>query len=82
MLAAPDMVGASWWQVGESGWSQPLPLESSNSGNQEEDVNTRPVLLRAHIPDWGTVHEVVARVEMAGSGFEHTMVSTQQSSSC
>ncbi|KAL0026185.1 hypothetical protein WJX79_010473 [Trebouxia sp. C0005] len=27
-----------------------------------------------HIPDWGTVHEVVARVEMAGAGFERTMV--------
>ncbi len=38
-------------------------------------MNTKPVLLRAQIPEWGTVHEVVARVEMAGAGFERTMVS-------
>ncbi len=38
-------------------------------------MNTKPVLLRAQIPEWGTVHEVVARVEMAGTGFERTMVS-------
>ena len=38
-------------------------------------MNIKPVLLRAQIPEWGTVHEMVARVEMAGAGFEHTMVS-------
>ena len=61
-------------QIGESGWAPPLPLESSDGSTQPDDVNTKPVLLRAHIPEWGTVHEVVARVEMAGSGFERTMV--------
>ena len=61
-------------QIGESGWAPPLPLESSDGSNQPDDVNTKPVLLRARIPEWGTVHEVVARVEMAGSGFERTMV--------
>ena len=40
-------------------------------------MSTKPVLIRAQIPEWGTVHEVVARVEMAGIGFERTMVSTK-----
>ena len=62
-------------QVGESGWAPPLPLESSDSNSQPDDMSTKPVLIRAQIPDWGTVHEVVARIEMAGSGFERTMVS-------
>jgi hypothetical protein len=62
-------------QIGESGWAPPLPLESSDSSSQADDMNTKPVLLRAQIPEWGTVHEVVARVEMAGAGFERTMVS-------
>lgn len=61
-------------QVGESGWAPPLPLESSDN-SQTEDLNTKPVLLRARIPEWGTVHEIVVRVDMAGSGFERTMVS-------
>ncbi|DBA65520.1 TPA: hypothetical protein ACH3X2_003176 [Trebouxia sp. C0005] len=61
-------------RIGESGWAPLLPLESSDSSSQADDMNTKPVLLRAHIPDWGTVHEVVARVEMAGAGFERTMV--------
>jgi len=64
-----------WLQIGESGWAPPLPLESSNSSSQADDMNTKPVLLRAQIPEWGTVHEVVARVEMAGAGFQRTMVS-------
>ena len=64
-----------WLQIGESGWAPPLPLESSDSSSQADDMNTKPVLLRAQIPEWGTVHEVVARVEMAGAGFERTMVS-------
>ena len=62
-------------QIGESGWAPPLPLESSNNNSQPDDVSTKPVLIRAQIPEWGTVHEVVARVEMAGIGFERTMVS-------
>lgn len=61
-------------QIGESGWAPPLPLESSNNNSQPDDVSTKPVLIRAQIPEWGTVHEVVARVEMAGIGFERTMV--------
>ncbi|DBB13347.1 TPA: hypothetical protein ACH3X3_005082 [Trebouxia sp. C0006] len=61
-------------RIGESGWAPPLPLESSDSSSQADDMNTKPVLLRAQIPEWGTVHEVVARVEMAGAGFERTMV--------
>ena len=61
-------------QIGESGWAPPLPLESSNNNSQPDDVSTKPVLIRAQIPEWGTVHEVVARVEMAGLGFERTMV--------
>ncbi|KAL3132004.1 hypothetical protein ABBQ32_14227 [Trebouxia sp. C0010 RCD-2024] len=61
-------------RIGESGWAPPLPLESSNNNSQPDDVSTKPVLIRAQIPEWGTVHEVVARVEMAGIGFERTMV--------
>ena len=61
-------------QIGESGWAAPLPLESSNNNSQPDDVSTKPVVIRAQIPEWGTVHEVVARVEMAGVGFERTMV--------
>ncbi|DBB13379.1 TPA: hypothetical protein ACH3X3_005112 [Trebouxia sp. C0006] len=61
-------------RTGESGWAPPLPLESSDSSSQADDMNTKPVLLRAQIPEWGTVHEVVARVDMAGAGFERTMV--------
>ncbi len=62
-------------QIGESGWAPPLPLESSDSSSQADDMNTKLVLLRAQIPEWGSVHEVVARVKMAGAGFERTMVS-------
>ena len=62
-------------QIGESSWAPPLPLESSDSSSQADDMNTKPVLLRAQIPEWGAVHELVARVEMAGTGFERTMVS-------
>ncbi|DBB13333.1 TPA: hypothetical protein ACH3X3_005068 [Trebouxia sp. C0006] len=61
-------------RIGKSGWAPPLPLESSDSSSQADDMNTKPMLLRAQIPEWGTVHEVVARVEMAGAGFEHTIV--------
>jgi len=30
---------------------------------------TKPVLLRAQIPKWGTVHEVVALGEQSGNGW-------------
>ena len=62
-------------QIGESGWAPSLPLKSSDNSIQPDDMNTKPVLVRAQIPEWGTVHELVARVEMAGAGFERTMVS-------
>ena len=62
--------------MGESGWTQPLPLESSAGaeGAPPEDINTKPVLVRARIPEWGTCHELVARLELVGGGFERTLV--------
>ena len=53
-------------QLGESGWAPPLPLESSDSSSQADDMNTKPMLLCAQIPKWGTVHEVVALGEQSG----------------
>ena len=38
-------------QIGESGWAPPLPRESSDSSSQADDMNTKPVLLRAQIPE-------------------------------
>ncbi len=64
-----------WLQIGESGWAPSLPLESSDNSSQADDMNTKPVMLRAHIPEWRPVHEVVARVEIIGAGFERIMVS-------
>ena len=61
-------------QVGQSGWTRPLPLENGGVGSDAEDFNTQPVLIRAKIPEWGTVHEVVARTELVGRGFERTLV--------
>lgn len=61
--------------MGESGWTAPLPLESSASAEGPDDINTKPVLVRARIPEWGTVHDIVARVELVGGGFERTLVS-------
>ena len=61
-------------QVGQSGWTRPLPLENGGVGSEVEDFNTQPVLIRAKIPEWGTVHEVVARTELVGRGFERTLV--------
>ena len=29
-------------QIGESGWAPPLPLESSDSSSQTDDMNTKP----------------------------------------
>ena len=66
---------ARYGQVGESGWTSPLPLESGGGGEEgPDDINTKPVLIRARIPEWGTVHEIVARLELVGGGFERTLV--------
>ena len=67
--------------MGESGWTAPLPLESSAGEEGPDDINTKPVLIRARIPEWGTVHEIVARLELIGGGFERTLVSTTSLSS-
>ena len=61
-------------QVGESGWTTPLPLESNANTEAPEDFNIKPVLIRARIPEWGTVHEITARLELVGNGFERTLV--------
>jgi hypothetical protein len=61
-------------QVGESGWTEPLALESSSSTDAPEEYNNKPVLIRTRIPAWGTVHEIVARLELVGGGFERTLV--------
>ncbi|KAK9908805.1 hypothetical protein WJX75_003140 [Coccomyxa subellipsoidea] len=60
-------------KVGESGWTAPLPLESGTGEEGPDDINTKPVLIRARIPEWGTVHEIVARLELVGGGFERTL---------
>lgn len=61
--------------MGESGWTAPLPLESGTGDEGPDDINTKPVLIRARISEWGTVHEIVARLELVGGGFERTLVS-------
>ncbi len=61
-------------QVGESGWSAAIPLESTTTISQAQDFNTKPVLLRARVQEWGVIYEVVARLELVGGGFERTMV--------
>lgn len=61
-------------QVGESGWSAAIPLESTSTISQAQDFNTKPVLLRARVQEWGVMYEVVARLELVGGGFERTMV--------
>lgn len=65
-----------WWgtQVGESGWTEALNLESRADLDQAQDFSVRPVLIRARMPSWGAVAEVVARLEVVGSSFERTMV--------
>ncbi len=45
------MTCLSLLQIGESGWAPPLPLESSDNSSQADDMNTKPVLLRAQIPE-------------------------------
>ena len=64
--------------MGESGWTPPLPLESNANTEAPEDFNTKPVLIRARVPEWGTVHEITARLELVGHGFERTLVRLQQ----
>lgn len=66
--------------MGESGWTAPLPLESSAGAEGPDDINTKPVLIRARIPEWGTVHEIVARLELVGGGFERTLVAPRPNS--
>lgn len=61
-------------QVGDSGWTAPIPLESGGQQGPDQ-LNTKPVLIRASIPSWGTQHEVVARLDLVGGGFARTMVS-------
>ena len=65
--------------MGESGWTPPLPLESNANTEAPEDFNTKPVLIRARVPEWGTVHEITARLELVGHGFERTLVRLQTS---
>jgi hypothetical protein len=64
-------------QVGESGWTAALPLEGGGAGAEGtpgDDFSAKPVLVRARVREWGTLHEVVARLELVGSGFERTLV--------
>lgn len=61
-------------QIGESGWTDPLPLDSGAAACTGE-ASSKPVLVRAYIPDLGSTHEMVARLDLAGSGFERTLVS-------
>ena len=63
--------------MGESGWTPPLPLESNANTEAPEDFNTKPVLIRARVPEWGTVHEITGRLELVGHGFERTLVRLQ-----
>ncbi|KAK9815130.1 hypothetical protein WJX73_008307 [Symbiochloris irregularis] len=55
-------------KVGESGWTESIPLEK-----KADQLNTKAVLIRARIPSWGTKHEIVARLELVGGGFARTM---------
>ena len=64
-----------WRQVGDSAWTAAIPLESGSDLRGPDQLNTKPVLIRARIPSWGTLHEVVARLELVGGGFARTMVS-------
>ena len=56
-----------------SGWTDPLPLDSGAAASTGE-ASSKPVLVRAKIPEWGSVHEFVARLDLVGSGFERTLV--------
>ncbi len=57
-------------RVGESGWTAPLPLEGGEGG---EELEARPVLVRAAVPAWGALYELVARLELLGADFERTL---------
>ena len=60
-------------QAVNSGWTEPLPLDSGAAASTGE-ASSKPVLVRAKIPEWGSVHEFVARLDLVGSGFERTLV--------
>lgn len=62
------------FKAGNSGWTDPLPLDSVAAASTGE-ASSKPVLVRAAIPEWGSVHEFVARLNLVGSGFERTLVS-------
>lgn len=49
-------------------------MDSRADLDQAQDFSVRPVLIRARMPSWGAVAEVVARLEVVGSSFERTMV--------
>ena len=51
-----------------------MPLENGGAEGEQQQFNTKPVLVRARIPEWGSVHELVARLDLVGSGFERTVV--------
>lgn len=58
-------------RVGSSGWTEALPLEGAEGA---EELEARPALLRAAVPAWGALYELVARLELLGSDFERTLV--------
>lgn len=62
-------------QVGGSGWTEAIPLDSSAAASTGE-ATSKPVLVRAHVPEWGTVNEIVSHLDIAGTGYERTLVST------
>ncbi|KAK9834254.1 hypothetical protein WJX81_000411 [Elliptochloris bilobata] len=57
-------------RIGSSGWTEPLPLEGADG---TEDMEARPALIRAAVPAWGALYELVARLELLGSDFERTL---------
>ena len=62
-------------QVVDSGWTEPLPIDSGAAASTGES-SSKPVMIRARIPQWGSVHELVARLDLVGSSFGRTLVST------
>lgn len=58
-------------RTGSSGWTEALPLEGAEGA---EELEARPALLRAAVPAWGALYELVARLELLGSEFERTLV--------
>ena len=49
-------------------------LESGAHVQGPDQLNTKPMLIRARIPSWGTQHDVVVRLDLVGGGFARTMV--------